>query len=154
MYIILSCTCDNVNTSNGGDIKFNYAELESLSEYKPFSDDIDIDARLTTINESNVALNMNEDHLSDEDEYIVEKVIKKKFNSRLGQYEFLVKWKDYSAKYNTWELASNIPDEAITSFELSQHTHAHHSTQDTGCRGLRDRSTIKVKYNADFIRND
>lgn len=87
MYIIPSCTRDNVNTSNGGDIKFNYAELESLSEYKPFSDDIDIDARLTTINENNVALNMNEDHLSDEDEYI-EKVIKK-FNSRLGQYEFL-----------------------------------------------------------------
>ena len=49
---------DNVNTSNDGDVKFNYADLEVLSEYKPFSDDIDIDARLTTINESNVALNM------------------------------------------------------------------------------------------------
>ena len=38
----------------------------------------------------------NEDHFSDEDEYI-EKVIKKQFNNRLGQYEFLVKWKDHSA---------------------------------------------------------
>ena len=61
-----------MNTSNGGDIKFNYAELDALSEYKPFSADIDIDARLTTINESNVAL--NEDHFPDEDEYIVEKL--------------------------------------------------------------------------------
>jgi len=27
------------------------------------------------------------------DEYVVEAIRKKQFNSRLGQYEFLVKWK-------------------------------------------------------------
>ena len=45
---------------------------------------------------------------SDQDEYIVERIITKKFNNRTNQYEFLVKWKDYSDKFNTWELSSNI----------------------------------------------
>ena len=36
----------------------------------------------------------------DEEEYIVENIVKKNFNARLGQYEFLVKWKGYSAKHN------------------------------------------------------
>ena len=32
---------------------------------------------------------------------IFERIVTKKFNNRTNQYEFLVKWKDYS---DTWEL--------------------------------------------------
>ena len=53
----------------------------------------------------------SENQSDHEDEYIVERIVTKKFNCRTNQYEFLVKWKDYSDKFNTWELSSNIPDD-------------------------------------------
>ena len=52
--------------------------------------------------------------------YIVESITKKRFNTRKSQYEYLVKWKGYSAKENTWELSTNIPDDKLDSFEQGQ----------------------------------
>jgi len=40
------------------------------------------------------------------DEYIVEKILKRRTVN--GQKEALVKWKDYSTKFNTWEPIDNI----------------------------------------------
>ena len=81
--------------------------------------------------------------------YIVEIIVKKQFNVRLGQYKFLVKWKGYSAKQNTWELITNIPDAAINEFKHDQQilflTHAPTTP------GLRDR--LRPKFNPNFISN-
>ena len=49
------------------------------------------------------------------------KVLLKQFNAKMGQFEFLVKWRGYSAKCNTWELISNIPEAIIDKFELDSH---------------------------------
>ena len=48
--------------------------------------------------------------------------VKKQFNTSasLGQYEFLVKW--YSAKRDTWELITNIPDAVLNKFEQEKQT--------------------------------
>lgn len=59
-----------------------------------------------------------DDAASDEDseeEFIAERIVKKQFNAKLGQYEYLIKWKDY---HNTWKL--NIPEALLTSFEEAQ----------------------------------
>ena len=47
----------------------------------------------------------SENQSDHEDEYMVERIVTKKFNCRTNQYEFLVKWKNYSDKFNTWELS-------------------------------------------------
>ena len=41
-------------------------------------------------------------------DFVVEEIVKKQFNGKLGQFEFLVKWKGYSAKHNTWELVTDL----------------------------------------------
>ena len=78
----------------------------------------------------------------------MEQILKKQFNSKLGQYEFLVKWKGYSEKHNTWELITNIPDTMITQFELDNATL---TLEETSRSGLRDRRTIKPKFDPNFI---
>ena len=78
----------------------------------------------------------------------MEQILKKQFNSKLGQYEFLVKWKGYSEKHNTWELITNIPDTMIMQFELDNATL---SLEETSRSGLRDRLTIKPKFDSNFI---
>ena len=68
--------------------------------------------------------------------------------SKLGQYEFLLEWKCYSEKHNTWELITNIPDTMIMQFELDNATL---SLEETSRSGLRDRLTIKPKFDSNFI---
>ena len=79
--------------------------------------------------------------------------VKKQFNTStsLGQYEFLVKWKGYSAKHNTWELITNIPDAVLNKFEQEKQTPA--SINPPTRSGLHDRQTIKPKYHPNFILN-
>ena len=122
--------------------------LEELESYIPFSNDVNIESRLASLSSTVIS---NPPPEEDEEEYIVENIVKKNFNARLGQYEFLVKWKGYSAKHNTWELISNIPDAIIDEFERDQQTLAltHAPTRP----GLRDRQTIKPKCNPNFILN-
>ena len=56
--------------------------IEELHSYVPFSSDVDIESRLAT-----VASSVDCDPITvDDDEYVVEKIVKKQFNTRLGQY--------------------------------------------------------------------
>ena len=87
----------------------------------------------------------------EDEEYVVENIVKKQFNTRLGQYEFLVKWRGYSAKHNTWELITNIPDAAVNKFEQDRRTPA--VIHAPARSGLRNRQTIKQKLHSDFISN-
>ena len=89
----------------------------------------------------------------DEEEYIVENIVKKNFNARLGQYEFLVKWKGYSTKHNTWELISNIPDAIVDEFERDQQILAlTHAPIRPGLRDkLSNQNVIQTSYETSKI---
>ena len=86
--------------------------IEELQEYVPFTPDIDIKSRLSAEFDEGT-MHMDADESEEEEPFNVECIVKKQFNSKLGQYEFLVKWKGYSAKHNTWELINNIPVHGI-----------------------------------------
>ena len=135
-------------SQSSGRVKFNYQEVPTLEEYIPFSENVDIERFCGTQGIDNYC-NENE---HEADEYIVERIVMKKFNNRTNQYEFLVKWKDYSDKFNTWELSSNIPDDKIVEFEHTLLTIGQQRTQEHR-PGLRDRTTLKSTFHPDYISN-
>ena len=119
--------------------------INALHGYLPLSEDIDITSRLPSELTDNAA--SDEDS---EEEFIAEQIVKKQFNSKLDQYEYLIKWKDYAAKHNTWEY--NIPEALLSSFEEAQQAPTASSTPSRP--GLRNRKLIKPPYNSDFISNN
>ena len=125
-------------------------EIEGLNGWVPFSMEVDINSRLTSLEISTEEINTND--YEDEEPFNVESIVKKQFNAKMGQFEFLVKWKGYSAKHNTWELISNIPEAVIEKFELDNRSQK--ITQPPARSGLRNRETIKAKCNKDFISNN
>merc|ERR1711892_448997 len=63
-------------------------------------------------------LDNDEDKMS-EDEFVVEKIIKKRFDME-GKVEYLVKWEGYDeSNENTWEPAKNIEKHIVNDFEKS-----------------------------------
>lgn len=139
----------HVEWSEGCDVKLMIDNIEELQEYTPFTPDIDIKSRLQAEIEDDVEV--DETDSEEEEPFNVESIVKKQFNSKLGQYEFLVKWKGYSTKHNTWELINNIPDSIITKFELDRIKKA---TEPPKRLGLRDRSCIKVISLPGYLSND
>ena len=58
----------------------------------PFTPDIDVESRLSAeFDEGSYSVEAVESE--EEEPFNVESIVKKHFNSKLGQYEFLVKWK-------------------------------------------------------------
>ncbi|XP_014294545.1 uncharacterized protein Chro isoform X5 [Halyomorpha halys] len=43
-----------------------------------------------------------------EEEFVVEKIVSRRFNPRRKQYEYLLKWEGYPSEQNTWEPAENL----------------------------------------------
>ncbi|KAL5258882.1 hypothetical protein ACHWQZ_G009369 [Mnemiopsis leidyi] len=79
---------------------------------------------------------------SDPTVYTVEKILKKR--KRQGSTEYLVKWKNYTTKWNTWEPEENILDkQLILAFEGSDTSHLRQ----------RHRNTSDVE-DADYIKED
>lgn len=54
-----------------------------------------------------------------EDEYVVEKILAKRFNPKRKYYEYLVKWEGYPHDQNTWEPVENMAacDKLVETFE-------------------------------------
>ena len=128
--------------------QFDYTTVPELLEFVPFHADLDLNSRIGV----NVAQALPENDDSN-DPYIVEKILKKRYNSHKVQYEYFVKWQGYSASENTWELPSNIPPFLLEEYEQ---TILHSQSTVTGeprRSGLRDRSTRKVTEKHDYILN-
>jgi len=141
----------HIQCGNGSDIKLLVDNIEELQEYVPFTPDVNIESRLDAGNGNNGEDNLDAVETEEEEPFNVESIVKKQFNSKLGQYEFLVKWKGYSTKHNTWELISNIPDSIVTKFELDN---TKKTAEPPKRSGLRDRSTIKTKSLPEYLSND
>ena len=85
------------------------------------------------------------------DPYIVEKILKKRYNSHKVQYEYFVKWQGYLPSENTWELPSNIPKSLLETYERSLLQKQCMVENEPRRHGLRDRSTRKVTERNDYI---
>ena len=110
----------NVNSKVSGSVNNKSLDYQSTSElagYVPYHADLDVQARLPLEPDN------SEDHTTTDDEndsYLVEKIVSKRFNAQKVQYEYLVKWLGYASTENTWELQTNIPRDMLDSFEQTQ----------------------------------
>jgi len=132
--------------SEPSEVKLTLTVIKDIEDYVPYTADIDIDGRIGILKESSDDAEVTDTEGDDNEEepFNVEYIIKKQFNAKEGQYEFLVKWKGYSEKHNTWELLSNIPDKIVNKFDLE---YANKKVVEPPRRsGLRDRSEIKAKH--------
>ena len=145
---VLHCNITSLVQVQDKSLTFSHTECKELEGYIPFSEDINITERLETFGAS-TGVAIEEDEEDNEEDEEIEEIVKKQFNSRQNRYEFLVKWKGYSSKHNTWELITNIPDKLLQEFEVRNL--APSSTGQTGQYQLRDRQTIRPRMNPDYI---
>lgn len=67
-------------------------------------------------------------YIADPTVFTVEKLLRKR--KRQGSYEYLVKWRDYNYKFNTWEPEGNILDQRLVdAFEQRVATPTSHGTE-------------------------
>ena len=86
-YLLLDITNDIICQEGESIIRFDHTKIQDLSDYIPFHEDVDIEARLSRTDDSTTQYYDNND-----DQYTVEMVIDKRFHRYRNQYEFLVKW--------------------------------------------------------------
>lgn len=147
------------DSSDNTKIVFKHEDCKELDGYVPFERNVNIEERLRVLvgpHASN-SVAAESESTDEEDEEEIEKVVRKKFNGRSNQYEYLVKWKNYSEKHNTWELITNIPENLLRDFEVrSMPSHSSSSaTENSSTTGtsyqLRDRQAIRPNFNPDYI---
>uniref|UniRef100_A0A069DZN3 Putative chromatin organization modifier protein n=1 Tax=Panstrongylus megistus TaxID=65343 RepID=A0A069DZN3_9HEMI len=79
--------------------KKKYDEIENIRNQLEDGDSSqDKDIELTKDGESSFQ----------EEEFVVEKIVSRRFNPRKKQYEYLLKWEGYPSEQNTWEPAENL----------------------------------------------
>ncbi|CAF0727376.1 unnamed protein product [Adineta ricciae] len=87
----------------------------------------------------------------DEEQYIVEKIIKMR-TTKKGKVEYLLKWKGFSHNENTWEPAENLEcPELISAFmaEQKEKQQASHTKTNETSNSKRSRSTSGTHKNSD-----
>uniref|UniRef100_A0A1X7U644 Chromo domain-containing protein n=1 Tax=Amphimedon queenslandica TaxID=400682 RepID=A0A1X7U644_AMPQE len=112
--------------------------VTDLSDYQPYHEDLDVEMI------TEVPINEN-----DNEEFTVEEIVERKYNSKEGRFEYFVKWQGYSNAYNTWELESNIPDLFLKEYEL-KHSSYGDSMACSARTGLRDPSKRKKTYDSAY----
>lgn len=138
------------------DKKFDHKSVAGLEDYRPYHADFVESKSTSTFSHPDDNSDCSDsDSVSsisdDEDPYIVEKIVAKRYNSHKCQYEYKVKWLGYDSKVNTWELPSNIPDKMLNDYEQSILTVANRS--ESRRSGLCPRSSLKSTVKDDFIVN-
>ena len=100
---------------NGG-IDTNEQVSKNIS--KEVDDQIRISNQTNSDCEFKIRVKEDDDDGKDE-EYVIEKVLKKRLNN--GKIEYLLKWKDYGDEDNTWEPLEYVKkDKAIIEYEENQ----------------------------------
>ena len=112
--LLLTNITDNVNV-NEGSVVFNYVVIPELTEYIPYHDDVDLEGRLSTTSEETDVSSASNDDDENDDLFIVETILEKRFHRLRNQYEYLVSWVGYTDQ--TWELPSNIPPRLLEAYE-------------------------------------
>jgi len=79
--------------------------------YEPMDDGIEASLRSEDETE-----NSEEEELGEE-EYFVERILRRKYDKTMKSELFLVKWRDYGEKDNTWEPMENLKVQVLSSFE-------------------------------------
>ena len=100
---------------NEGSVVFNYVVIPELTEYIPYHDDMDLEGRLSTTSEETDVSSANNDDDENDDPFIMETILEKRFHRLRNQYEYLVSWVGYTDQ--TWELPSNIPPSLLEAYE-------------------------------------
>ena len=91
---------------------FNYQNCDCLQGYLPYHEDVDIERQQPPDETKEVEPTEIDDN---DDLYIVEKILEKRFHQQRNQYEYLVQWVGYDD--HTWEIPDNIPDRIIQQYE-------------------------------------
>lgn len=134
---------------------FDHKSVPGLENYRPYHDDLDLEIQSFRSNHSDNGDNIESgptcSSSEDEDPYIVEKIVAKRYNSHKCQYEYRVKWLGYDTKENTWELPSNIPNRLLNEYEQSILSTS--DATEPRRSGLRPRSSLKSTVKDDFIVN-
>lgn len=132
---------------------FDHESVDGLQEYRPYHNDLDLHVQLepTSTNDKDLDADYMCGNSGDDDPFIVEKVVAKRYNSHKFQYEYKVKWLGYDSKENTWELPSNIPDKLLNKYEQSILSTA--SKPESRRTGLRPRSSLRSTVKDNFIVN-
>ena len=99
---------------------FKHSSIDALSGYTPFHPDVDIESRMLLDTDATTRTADLSIESTNDEPFIVERVLQKHFHPQRQQYEFLVKWRGYADAENTRELLSNIPDEKIQDFDRQQ----------------------------------
>ena len=149
--LITDVTCSIKMATEG--LYFDHGSITDLTGFEPFHPEVDISTRVSSSATSSTPCQsgLQTDSDDENDPYIVERIVKKRFNSQKVQYEYFVKWLGYSSKQNTWELPSNIPGSVLDAYEQSILETC--STEPPRRAGLRERSTLKAPNKPDFIVN-
>ena len=114
---------------------------EILTGYRPFHHDI--------VLQLEADIEPNDVACDSEEEYMVDKVVKQRYNAVEGRYEYYVQWKGYSSAYNTWELESNIPNDMVVDFEKGKVSAINKTASSR--EGLRDHTKRKATFHPDYI---
>ena len=86
---VLHCDVSTLvhHDSSNNTIVFKHEDCKELEGYVPFEQNVNVEERIRVLGSSSSI----EDEEESEDEEEIEEVVRKKFNGRLNQYEFLVK---------------------------------------------------------------
>ena len=133
-------------TSNASCKTLDHLLISELSEYVPFHADMDLSSRI----DGSTSQAIPPDDRDSTDPYIVEKILKKRYNSHKVQYEYFVKWQGYLPSENTWGLP---PQSLLEAYERSLLQKQCMVENEPRRHGLRDRSTRKVTERNDYILN-
>jgi len=142
--ILLVDITPHVECGDSGNIHFKH----TLNGHTPFHADVDIESRVPMHTDTTTrTAGLMVESTSDEP-FIVERVLQKLFHPQRQQYEFLVKWRGYTAAESTWELPSNIPDEKLEELDRQQQEGTRPASRREGLRESR-----RAPVRKDFIRS-